>query len=208
VTDLQLKKRVYSGRPNADGTYFFYIPEGSEYELSVDPEQSHITFFSKYFDLREERKSQKEKINVELKKPEAGDAINLDLVQFKPFSSELDDLAQQELNRFVRFATANPDLNFEIHVTLHGFRQDTVRSSEDLTETRTDSTNVVQPADSTSVAPAMNTVYHNDRTLKQAEAINAYLINKGMSVEQIQFVVNALPGEEDEPKLEVVAVVK
>ena len=51
------QKRVYSGRPAVDGSYFLYIREGSKYEMSIDPEQSKISYFAKQFDLTRRQNS-------------------------------------------------------------------------------------------------------------------------------------------------------
>lgn len=204
VTDLHLNKVVYATKTAADGSYFFYLPEGSQYEMSVDPEQSHLTFYSKYINLESDKIPQKERINVTLSEPRRGDEIPLDLVTFHPNTSDFSLLASQELERFTRLVKANPDLQFEVQVTLEGFRADSIQSSPELTEVKVDS--VIVQADTTSYTVA-KTTYHNDKTLQQAEAINGYLASKGISPEQLSFVVNAIESTEP-PKVKVKAVVR
>ena len=74
--DLVNNKRIYTGRPNADGSYLLYLMEGTHYEMSVDPEQSNISYYAKQFDLTTEKIPQKERVNVILKQPKAGDELS------------------------------------------------------------------------------------------------------------------------------------
>jgi hypothetical protein len=213
VTDIQSGKRIFSGKPAPDGSYFFYLQEGSVYELSVDPEQSNISYFAKVFDLRSEKISQKEKVNVTLKEPAPGDEFMMELVSFKPHSSDLEPLSLEELGRFSRMAKSNPDLKFEIHLTLLGYKQDSVQSSPDLTEVKFEPLEMVMDSvqDSTqqeTIKPVAKVTYHNDRTLKQAQAINAYLTKEGLKPEQISFVVKAEESEDELPVLTIKAIVK
>ncbi len=90
IVDLTANKRIYNGRPNANGSFLVYIMEGSEYELAVDPEQSNITYFTKQFDLTTEKIPQSEKVNAILKPVSTGDELSLDGVQFLSYSDKLD----------------------------------------------------------------------------------------------------------------------
>lgn len=204
VTDLRTNKPVYARKTAQDGSYFFYLPEGSRYEMSVDPEQSKYTFYSKYIDLESDKIPQKEKINVTIKTPQPGDEIPLNLVAFDSNSTDLNQLARQELGRLSRLVKANPDLSFEIQVTMEGLKSDSIRSSPDLTEMKIDS--VIVEGDSTSYTIA-KTTYHNDRTLQQAEAINNFLNKEGILPDQLSFVVNAIESTEP-PKVSTKAVVR
>lgn len=204
VTDVQTSKVVYATKTATDGSYFFYLPEGSKYEMSVDPEQSNYTFYSKYIDLESDKIPQKEKVNVILKTPQPGDEIPLDLITFNPNSSDFNSLATQELGRLSRLVKANPDLHFEIQVTLEGLKTDSIQSSPDLTEMKIDS--VIVQGDTASYAIA-KTTFHNDRTLQQAESINNFLNKEGILPDQLSFVVNAIESTEP-PKLKIKAVVR
>jgi hypothetical protein len=219
VNDLQTGKKVYAGRPTSDGTFFLYLPEGSQYEFSVDPEQGDVSYFAKVFDLTGEKIPQKEKLNVSLKRPESGDEIVLDLISFKPNSAELTQISQLELRRFARLVKASAGSLFEVQLTLRGFRQDSVRSSEDLTEMRIDSVLVpvmleepdsmaTDSIDSEQVFEKLAKItYHNDRTLQQAEAINRFLNKEGIKPDQLRFVTDAIESLEP-PVVTVKAVVK
>jgi hypothetical protein len=210
LTDINLKKRIYSGRPLKDGTYFLYIPEGSIYELSIDPEMSEMSWFAKGFDLNSEKIPQVMKVNATLKQPVPGDEFALDLVTFRPYTSELDILALDELKRFARMARANPGLKFEIQVLMKGYREDFQQTDPDLTETIAEEIQVVAEADSMAVADTDSTAvgvadsagsietpqrirYHNDRTHLQAQAITDYLIGQGTNPSQLISFINAIP---------------
>ena len=137
--DLNTNTRFYNGRPAADGSYFFYLREGTQYELSIDPEQSNITYFSRQFDLTTDKTPQKEKVNVSLKPIASGDEMPLDLLTFKPYSSDLIEKSMTEVKRLARLIKANPTMKFEIQVMLNGYVEDSVKSNNDLTEMTIDS---------------------------------------------------------------------
>ncbi len=198
ITDLQSNKRVYNGRPNADGSYIVYLLEGTRYEISVDPEQSNITYFAKQYDLTE-KTPQRERLNVVLKEPVAGDELLLDVVAFKPNSFILETSSEVELKRLSRVMKANAHLKFEIQVMLSGFKQDSVMSDPDLTEIAIDSlTTQIEAIDGLGQSLTRDTLvvtksFHNDRTLKQAEAIREYLVAQGVKKDQLTIFGNAIP---------------
>jgi len=199
VRDLATNKRVLSGRPNADGSYMLYLSEGTKYEMSIDPEQSNISYSAKQFDLTTDKIPQREKFNVTLRQPAPGDEFPLDFVLFKPNSAELDPLSETDLKRFLRVAKANPQLKFEIQVMLTGYEQDSVMSNPDLTEIMVDSLQTqLDEIDSAGQVYKKDTVivkriYHNDRTLLQAQNIIAYLQSQGISADAFTYFGNAIP---------------
>jgi len=199
VRDLATNKRVFSGRPNADGSYMLYVSEGTKYEMSVDPEQSNISYSAKQFDLMTDKIPQREKVNVTLKQPSPGDELPLDFVLFKQNSAELDPVSELDLKRFLRVAKANPQLKFEIQVMLSGYEQDSVASNPDLTEVMVDSLHTqIDEIDSLGQLYKKDTVivkttYHNDRTLLQAQNIISYLASQGASSDSFTYFGNAIP---------------
>ena len=199
VRDLTTNKRVFSGRPNADGSYMLYLSEGTKYEMSVDPEQSNISYSAKQFDLMTDKIPQRERVNVTLKQPSPGDELPLDFVLFKQNSADLDPVSEIDLKRFLRVAKANPQLMFEIQVMLSGYEQDTVMSNPDLTEILVDSLHAqVDEIDSLGQLYKKDTVivkriYHNDRTLLQAQNIISYLASQGASTDTFTYFGNAIP---------------
>jgi hypothetical protein len=210
VVDLVSKKRVYSGRPQTDGSFLFYLIEGSSYELSVDPEQGNFNYYSKQFDLTSDKIPQGEKVNVVLKPITAGDELSLDVVRFKPYSSEIDPASFDALKRLVRVMKQVPTLKFQIQVLLTGFKEDSVQSNPDLTEVLRD-TIKTQFDDIDSLGQLykhdtirVKTIYHNDRTQQQAKAITNYLISQGADANSLSIFSNAIEATVPENRKTVV----
>lgn len=199
VTDLSTGKRAYTGRPNADGSYMFYLMEGTTYEMSVDPEQSNVSFFSRLFDLTSDKIPQKERVNVILKKPEAGDELPMGMIAFKDQSAQLMPSSEPEIKRLMRLAKSNPQFLFEIEITMNGYMEDSVSINSELTEIRIDtlktqiasidSLGETSPKDSI----RLKTIYHNDRTLKQAQSILDYIVKLGGDANRFSLKGTAIP---------------
>jgi len=198
VVDLVTNKKSYSGRPGKDGKFMLYLMEGTRYELSIDPEQSNISYYSKLFDLTE-KTPQKERVNAILGQPKPGDELPLDLVTFKANSAVLESSSNTELKRLVRVIKANPQLNFDIAVSLDGYVQDSTMSDPDLTEIMLDSVQVqISGLDSIGNAVNRDTLivkqnFHNDRTIKQGKAITDYLTSQGVNQNSIMYTGTAVP---------------
>jgi hypothetical protein len=207
VTDLTTTKRVYSGRPNADGSFLVYVMEGSKYELAIDPEQNGVSYFTKVFDLTTDKIPQVEKLTATLKPLAAGDELTLEAINFQPNSSTIDVAASgNELKRLARVVNGNPSLKFEIQVLLSGYLEDSVQSSPELTEVVYDSI-LAQYDDIDSLGQlyqrdtiVVKTTYHNDRTLKQAQAIVDHLTKQGVPEGNLGVFGNAIPAALPENK--------
>ncbi len=206
------QSRVYNGRPSADGSFVVYLKEGEVYDLSVEPEQDNYTFYSKQFEVIGEKLSALEKINVNLKKPSAGDEIELPGLSFKPNSYAISSSSTQELRRLTRLIKGNPTYKFNIDVTLMGWQQDSLQSNPDLTEISRDTTHtqVTYTVDSIfatvdSVATKRDSIitatrdsifvkvtYHNNRTEKQSQGIKTYLISQGVEEGNLSITFKAI----------------
>ncbi len=223
VKDALTNKRVYSGRPAPDGSYFFYLKEGSVYEVAFDPEQSLKTFLVKSFDLTGEKIAQREKLDAVLKVPEPGDDLLLDGVGFAPNSAHISAESTDYLKRLTRLVKANPNLGFEIQVLFQGYRESEDNIDPDLTEQyiieepvdqyevvtydslvfdesriSTDSVTVNLEADTIQTSSYRERIiYHNDRTKKQSEEITNHLISNGVPAHQLTTMVNAIPGSDE-----------
>jgi hypothetical protein len=200
VTDLYNNKRIFSGKPAADGSFFFYLTEGAAYELSVDHEQGTYTYFSKQYDLMQDAVIRNDKINIVLKQLAPDDEIELAAVRFKPYTSAL-EISAAELRRLSRLMKAFPQFNFEVQVMLAGYVEDSVQSSPDLTETIIDSTTLVlESIDSLGQLTTRDSVvvkrtYHNDRTEKQANAVIDKLVAAGIDRNALLVFRNSRPEE-------------
>jgi len=210
VMNTTTNQRVFSGRPNADGSFLLYLMEASKYEVSVEPEKSNFSFQSKEFDLTSDKVPQSSKLNVVLKPFGAGDEVVLDLVKFKPASGDLLPASYAELQRLARVAKNNPALKMEIQVMLNGYREDKAPSDPDLTEVLVDSVATqYDEIDSLGQLYKKDTImvrrtYHNDRTGKQAASIVAYLVSQGVDPKNLTVFVNAIPAAQPENRKTVV----
>jgi hypothetical protein len=208
IFDLTKNKRYYSGRPYADGSFIVYAMEGSQYELSVDPEQDHITYYSKQFDLTSDKIPQIEKVTAVIKPVSAGDEFDLGSIKFKPYTADIDERSSSaaELKRFLRVVKASPNLKFEIQVLLNGYMEDSVQSQPDLTEALYDSIHTTyDDIDTLGQLYERDTVmvhatFHNDRTWQQAESIVSYLVRQGANEGSFTFFGNAIPATVPEKK--------
>lgn len=212
VTELFSNKRIFTGKPSADGSFFFYLLEGGAYELSVDHEQSSYTYFSKQYDLLENAVLRNDKVNIVLKEIAAEDEMSLEALRFKPNSIEL-ETATTELRRLSRLMKSSPNLNFEIQVLLAGYAEDSVQLNPDLTEVVVDSTTLIlEKIDSlgqltTRDSLVIKTRYHNDRTEKQANVIIDQLVAMGVERRNLTLFVNARPEEIIENKKTTIKLV-
>src|SRR5690606_5751338 len=134
--------------------------------------------------------------------------LQLDLIEFDENTAGITPTSASELKRVARLIRGNPDRDFTIKVVMTGYKEDTVRSSPDLTEVRYDSTwTTVEVVDSASyladdsVIQARDTLivrqhFHNDRTRQQAEAVADHLEREGVPASRLDIEVLALPAEE------------
>ncbi len=200
IFDLTKNKRVYNGRPYADGSFIVYIMEGSKYELSIDPESDHVTYYTKQFDLTSDKIPQVEKVSAVIKPLAKGDEITLEGVSFKPGTTEIDQRAStSSLKKFMRVVKGNPDMKFEIQALMTGYVEDSVRSDQDLTEVIYDSVAAkYDEIDTLGQLYQKDTVYvkttwHNNRTWQQAQAIVDYLVSQGAKPDNFSVFGNAIP---------------
>lgn len=200
LLDLTKNKRIYSGRPYADGSFTVYVMEGSKYELAVEPEQDNLSYFSRELDLTTEKIPQIEKISATIKPLVSGDEFSLEMIRFKPYTSEVEGVASPaEVKRLIRLIKGNPDFKFEIQVMLEGYLEDSVQSDPDLTEVIYDSIKTTYDEIDTlgqlyqRDTVFVRTTYHNDRTWQQSESIIQYLVSQGATEDSFSTFGNAIP---------------
>lgn len=211
VFDQYNNKRIINSRPEANGSFFFYLLEGNAYELSIDHEQGGYTYYSKHYDLMHNDVLRNEKIDVVLKPIAAGDELVLDGLHFRPNTLELDN-PDSEIRRLTRLIK-NASLNFEVQVLLSGYVEDSVQTLPDLTELIVDSTNVVlQSVDSLGQLTTRDSLvvknrYHNDRTEKEANVIIDKLVAAGIDRSSLTLFVNAKQEDVIENRKTVIKIV-
>lgn len=133
VFDQGNQERVFSGRPEKDGAFNFYLKEGAVYDLTIEPEKNDYTFYSKVYDLANEQVPISDKIDVEIKPLTKGTELELG-IKFKPGGIQPIASAAQSLRMLSRLVNGNANRKFLVDITLHGYLTDSVRSSPDLTE--------------------------------------------------------------------------
>jgi len=221
VYNLDEKSQGPVIRPSKDGSFITYMNYGRQYELSVEPLQDNYTFYSRLFDLRGEANPMIERVQVTLGPASSGDGIDLVGVLFEPHTSSISNASSEEIRRVARMMRGNPDKSFSIEVTLHGYREDSLRADPDLTETIYDSllipvtyaidSVITIPGDSVTMASRDSVItitrtrhswrirprYHNDRTLRQAKAVESALLHEGIPQSKMassgKAIVEALP---------------
>ncbi len=220
VFNKKNQERVFNGRPAANGQFTVFLKEGGVYDLSIEPEQDINTFFSKEYNLTNDKFPQTERVTATLKPVAAGDEIELGGVSFKPNSFELDPSSAQDLRRVARLIKANPALRFTVDVSLFGYVRDSVRSNPDLSETTADTVKIpvsYKVIDKTSVDSVKTLVrdslvikntYHNDRTPHQALEVANYLAAQGVPARNITLTHRAVAALPENRKLVVKLSVK
>lgn len=133
VFDQGNQERVFSGRPEKNGEFSFYLKEGAVYDLTIEPEKNDYTFYSKVFDFANEQVPISDKIDVEIKPLTKGAAIDLG-IKFEPGGIQPTAAAAQTLRMLSRMVNGNTNRIFLVDITLQGYLTDSVRSSPDLTE--------------------------------------------------------------------------
>lgn len=182
-----------------DGAFQVYLNYGGRYDLSVEPANDSYTFYSRKFDLRGENNAMVEQLEATLLPCKPGDAIVLAGLEFEALGSRLTSTSREELRRVARLIKGNPSRSFGVEVTLLGFMQDSVRSSNELTEVAYDSVRipVTYRIDSVTTATRDSVVvhsrYHNDRTLAQARAIGTLLQREGIDASRLACSGKAQP---------------
>ena len=137
VFNLQNQRWEYNGRPAKNGAFVLYLKEGNQYDLSVEAGTSDYTFYSKRYDLGEKLPIS-DKVDAALSRVTKGTVMELDGISFKPFTSSLSETAIPELKRLARMVKGNPNNTFALEVTLHGYRSDSLKTDQDLTELMVD----------------------------------------------------------------------
>lgn len=203
VTDLATQARVFTGRPDKDGSYFLFLPEGTRYELSIDPEKGNYTYVSKIIDMTVAGNPLILKLNAVLKPIHEGDEFDLEGIRFKANSAELEK-ENAELRRLSRLLKSSPELDYELHVSFIGYEENQMPVNPDLTEVSVDSVLFqIDEVDSLGQTHSrdslvVETMYHNNRTEKQATAIIDELTALGVDRSRLSYTVSMVP----EPELE------
>lgn len=134
VFDQVNGRRIFNGQPAADGSFTIFIPEGSCYDLSIEPQEDRLTYFSKTYDLRGSGFQINDRIEATIAPIRAGDEIELAGIGFKNYTAEISPTSDEALRRLARLVKGNPANRFVLDLTYYGYREDSIQSDPDLTE--------------------------------------------------------------------------
>ena len=182
VFDADEKKQIKKVKTDSKGNYFLTLTEGKAFDVCFYPKDKTIGFSSVLYDNRGQEKYIRVKKNISLTKIESGKSFPLKNIYFNNNAENFADYSTGELTRLVRTLKANSDKKAIIKVYFSEYKEDPVQSIElplsfvDMKIIKSDTLNDT----------IMKTVYHNDRTLIQAEGIRAFLIEKGIPSSQIK----------------------
>lgn len=138
VFNVNARDRIWNDRIDEKGEFTLVLNEGDIYDLSLNhPDGSH-KYFSKIYNLETLGKRDKEKLNIKLSPLEIGEEYETS-VFFNQYSSDIADGAIYELRRLSDIIRKNPSIRLEVIATQNNYLEDSIQSSEDLTEVIIDS---------------------------------------------------------------------
>jgi outer membrane protein OmpA-like peptidoglycan-associated protein len=203
VVVYNLKKNTLLGiiQTDVNGSYQTYLTEGTEYDFSIIPNNKNYTYISQFLNLDTLSKYKELRVDLNTSALKKNETINLANIAFENESTKLLPRSNYEISRVQRLLQDNPTLKLEIGANIDQLRTDTIASAS-LTEVKIDSVEIKISADSIIKKPV--TIYHNDNTQKQAEAIVNALIKSGISKDRLIAKgygdKNPLPGNNPQTK--------
>lgn len=204
VLDLNKNQRIYQTKIGASGTFQVFLKEGSQYEVSIDPELANYNFASKRYNLTGPF-PEKEKFSAAIQEVVSGTELQSELLDFIPGTAQLTPGNLPEIQRLSRIIKSTGG-SFEVQVLLNGYFEST-KPAEDLTETIIDSlsTTIERPDSAGNLIQYDSSFvvmrYHNDRTVAQANSILKALVNAGVSAQALSIYTNAIPSTDGRKKI-------
>ncbi len=181
VFDAESNKQISKMTTDKKGDYWLFLAEGKAYDVAVYDKAKSMTFESMLYDGREQEEFEKTRAKAKLEPWKAGTEFKLNNVQFAFNSDELDEFSSNELGRLARMLKKD-NQSFTLTVALKDY-QESEEQSRALSETRVDTIGTEPDSDG---EWNTKTVYHNDRTERQSEAIKKVLVDKGIPESNIQ----------------------
>ncbi|QSE97958.1 TolB family protein [Fulvivirga lutea] len=137
--NVDLRDRIWNDNIGENGEFALVLNEGNTYDLSVLHPNASYQYYSKIYDLETVGRRDKERLKIELVPLTKGLEFQSDIF-FKDASSEIDDRSTYELRRLSDMIRRNESINLEIILHQTNYKEDSVMSSDDLTEVIVDST--------------------------------------------------------------------
>jgi len=211
VYNAQTKKQEQFIKTDDKGNFFVLIKGDGIYDFSIITMENKHEYFANLYDLRGLAESQIENLDLSLKPARTGGVVNCSAIQFEPYSANIIPESEIGLRRLIKFMKQNR-VKVEIGVHTDEVIQDSVLTSTELTEVKTDTLFLNVPLVNTtgdSLAtdytlqyqyqekgyqfdPIKNQfykvthIYHNNRTQLQAEAVKQKLISMGVPAHFLQ----------------------
>lgn len=177
-------------------TFGVYLPEGHQLDFSIETKEPGFGYYSEFLDLQNLTSSKKVVQDISLPSLQEGGQYSLSIA-FKELSTDFALNAEEEFARLITLMKQNRDYHFNLEVyqqsitesdqyadSLPEIRYDTLLVTSNQTDTLATETSMASEIDSTSLAnepmEKIVTIYHNDLTQKRADAIKAYLLEKGV----------------------------
>ncbi len=134
VYDVANWERLFVQKTDENGDFNLILPSGLEYDVYIQESALKHTFYSESLDLKKANKFSRKTIHAKVKKLTSGIGFVMEGVTFKPATNDLEPYSLKELDRLQSLLKSNSSLNLEIAVFNKGYKSDSVKSSNDLTE--------------------------------------------------------------------------
>ncbi len=143
-----LEKAAYESRlrTGSKGDFIMVIPAGGRYDVGYNDIRLQKLYQGELVDTRDLVAPRREYPNIVLRDLLPDMTFALQVFAFKPFTAEIDSISVQELNRLARLLKQHPEYHVEIGAYQQQYLEDSVPSSDDLTEFRFDTVIVYEPA--------------------------------------------------------------
>lgn len=176
-----------------DGSFTLTMPEHARYEVTYSVRSGSKVFHTDFYDATSIAGSRREYPTIEMHDIRPDLELPLNSLVFQPHTSKIDARSKLELLRLSRLLRKNPELTVEIGVYQRSYLEDITQSNEDLTETRTDTTSVFEPAIETyglansgidSLLSSINDTLSN--TFQDTLLANAYLERMSGTMDSVE----------------------
>jgi OmpA-OmpF porin, OOP family len=171
-----IKDNKHSMNPvSSTGNYTALMRTGDQYDFSITSSEKGYSYYSDLFNLDTLRKYKMLNLEVKLQPLQINTIFPARNISFENNTEKTSPVSGYELERIIRLLKDNPATAIELGVYTGKVMKDTI-SHDDLTEVITDN------SDTTNI----KTTWHNDKTQKQADALAAYLTQKGIPADRVK----------------------
>ena len=176
VQKIKQNKQNYSGTTNG-GAYAFFLPQNENYLLTFSAKG--YSFFTDLYFLDTLKKFKELKKDVVLTPLKVNNEFTVEGISYEENSPKVNGGSLPILTNILKLLQENPTLEIEIGSHMEKIKSDSL-AALDLTEIAHDT---VLNLNGTQVN--YKTLYHNDRTFKEANEIKNYLVSKNIPANRI-----------------------